>query len=202
MSNLTKYCKGCQEHQPLDKFYKSKRESLGVSDLCKIHFSLRCKERYERKKEEILAKNKVWELNNPEKMREYKKAYKHSEHGKSKTNARYALRYKNDPNFKLKVLTKSTLQRLFKHTKKTKKSIHYFGCSLGELKTYLQNTAYDNGYFDFDINNFDGNEYHIDHVIPFSRWTEITGRPIDQSNSFKNLQILKASENLIKSDSI
>lgn len=67
---------------------------------------------------------------------------------------------------------------------------------------HLQKTAIDNGYTDFDICNYDGNEYHIDHIIPCSSF-DLTD-PEEQKKCFHwtNLQILSAFDNMSKSDNI
>ena len=74
------------------------------------------------------------------------------------------------------------------------------GCTIEELKEHLQKTAIKNGYNDFDINNYSGKEYHIDHIKPCSSFD--LSKPEDQAKCFhySNLQILTATENLIKSD--
>ncbi len=37
------------------------------------------------------------------------------------------------------------------------------GCDLNTLKNHLQKTAIKNGFLNFDINNYSGYDYHIDH---------------------------------------
>jgi hypothetical protein len=55
---------------------------------------------------------------------------------------------------------------------------------------------------DFDINNYSGKDYHIDHIIPCASF-DLT-KPEEQLKCFNwsNLQILTAHENMSKSDNI
>ena len=46
----------------------------------------------------------------------------------------------------------------------------------------------------------DGSKYHVDHIIPISRWlTELNGQ---DPNHISNLQLIEKRDNLIKSNKI
>jgi hypothetical protein len=76
------------------------------------------------------------------------------------------------------------------------------GCPLDFLKKHLQKAALNNGYVDFDINNYSGNEYHIDHIIPCVAFYLIC--PYHQKLCFhwSNLQILRKEDNIRKKDRV
>jgi len=59
-----------------------------------------------------------------------------------------------------------------------------------------------NGYLDFDINNYDGKEYHIDHIIPCDVFNLKCSYHQKICFHYTNLQILKAKENIKKSNKI
>ena len=113
-------------------------------------------------------------------------------------------RRKTDSNFKIKKLLRSRIRTALtrQHTRKPHSTIKLIGCSIELLKEHLQKTAIDNGYVDFDINNYNGHQYHIDHVIPCASF-DLT-IPENQMKCFHytNLQILTAQENFSKNDSI
>lgn len=77
----------------------------------------------------------------------------------------------------------------------------YMGCSKQEYLQYLQETAISNGYNDFDINNYDHSEYHIDHIIPKSKFNLDCTFHRKLCFHYSNVQILSSSENLSKSNS-
>jgi len=81
---------------------------------------------------------------------------------------------------------------------KSYRTKNLIGCSLNNLKNRLQKTAIMNGYKDFDINNYDGKKYHIDHIIPCSIFDLSKEEEQRKCFHWSNLQILEASENLKK----
>jgi hypothetical protein len=85
---------------------------------------------------------------------------------------------------------------------KSQHTLNLIGCSIDYLKQHLQETAIKNGYLNFDINNYSGKKYHIDHIKPCSSFN--LTKPEEQLKCFNwsNLQILSAKENMIKHDKI
>ena len=72
------------------------------------------------------------------------------------------------------------------------------GCSIEQLKVHLRETALQNGYSDYV--NYDPKKYHIDHIIPLSRWNLTCGYHQRLCQHYSNLQILTKEDNLRKSD--
>lgn len=110
--------------------------------------------------------------------------------------------YKNrryyDVEFRLMTLLRRRLLQALNGRNKSKSTLQLLGCSINYLKEHLQKTAINNGYCNFDINNYSGQDYHIDHIIPCSSFD--LSKPEEQKKCFhySNLQILTAQENLIK----
>ena len=139
--------------------------------------------------------------------KEYMKSDKFKEYLKSDKRKEYMKEYlknrsKTDINFKMIKWCRSQIFRLVK-TKKLH-SFEYIGCSVDFLLKYLQQTAKVNGYSDFDINSYIGKEYHIDHVVPCSSFN-FDNPKTKEANlklccNFRNLQVLKANDNLMKHD--
>lgn len=107
-------------------------------------------------------------------------------------------RKKIDLNYKLSILLRRRIGMAIKHTKKQLHAPELIGCSLDFLKIYLQQTAIANGYLGFDINNYDGRKYHIDHIVPCAAFN--LGCKYHQLLCFNysNMQILKSEVNLSK----
>ena len=81
---------------------------------------------------------------------------------------------------------------------KADRSLNLLGCSVEQLKQHLQETAIKNGYTDFDINNYDTSQFHIDHVIPCESFNLVNEDQQRRCFHYSNLQILTAKENLEK----
>ena len=114
---------------------------------------------------------------------------------------RRSFRRENDPVYVLTRRLRSRIRIALNGKSKSKSSMELLGCDLVTARAHLQNTAINNGYTSFDINNYNSSEYHIDHIKPCSSF-DLTD-PIQQAECFnyKNLQILTAYENLSKGDS-
>lgn len=74
----------------------------------------------------------------------------------------------------------------------------YLGCSIDQLKTHLQQTAINNDYTTFDINNYSGKEYHIDHIVPCDAFNLKCLYHQKLCFHYTNLQILLKEDNLAK----
>jgi hypothetical protein len=109
---------------------------------------------------------------------------------------------RKDPTFRIVENLRKRIHSALKHNIKSKRTLELLGCSMEYLKAHLQNTAIGNGYLNFNIENFSGKEYHIDHIIPCAYFD--LSIPENQSKCFHytNLQILSVTDNLYKSDKL
>ena len=105
-----------------------------------------------------------------------------------------------DIGFKIRVNMSRRILSALKYNKKIDKTMNLVGCSIKDLKNYLQQTAILNGYKDFNINNYNSQDYHIDHIIPCSSFDLSKEEQQRKCFNYTNLQILTAKENLAKSD--
>jgi hypothetical protein len=124
----------------------------------------------------VLASNRKFKLENPEKLRQYEKKA-------LETNVQHRLRRSLRNRFK----------QALRGNYKTGSSVADLGCSIEELKIWLENNFTTGMTWD----NY-GTFWHIDHVQPLALF-DLTDR--DQlliAVNFKNLQPLEARENLIK----
>ena len=74
------------------------------------------------------------------------------------------------------------------------------GCSRDFFLEHLQKTAITNGYLNFNVQDFSGYEFHVDHQIPVIAWNNNCSYHQKLCWHYSNLQILSADENLNKSD--
>ena len=110
-------------------------------------------------------------------------------------------RRNTDPYYNLTRRLRARIRTALNGTQKSISSLELLGCSIEEFKHHLQNTAIKNGYLDFDINNYSGRDFHIDHIKPCASFD--LNCPEEQKECFNwsNMQILTSSENLSKGDS-
>ena len=113
-----------------------------------------------------------------------------------KRNPYFSRRRKEDYIFKLKEQVRNLINISIKskgHRKNTK-TMNLVGCDLDYLIDYLLKTYKDNYGYDWDKKE----PVHIDHIIPMA--TATTKEEVINLCHYTNLQLLKASDNLKKSD--
>lgn len=111
-------------------------------------------------------------------------------------------RYNEDPLFRLQHNVASRIRRSLNGYNKSANTVSLLGCSIEFFKEWLQATAYANGYLDFNIDDYDRNEYHIDHMIPCSSFDFSDPEEQRKCHHWSNQQILKAQINLKKHHSL
>jgi len=158
------------------------------------------KQYYQKNREIYIKRKQEWRKNNPEKDKEERKKY--VENNKEKVN-KYHSEWKknkriNDDEYKLKEnmsrRIRYELNTLLKG-KKTKRTFEYLGCSIDELKKYLETKFTGNMSWD----NY-GKVWHIDHIIPCASWNLSDEFENNCCWNYRNLQPLYASENQSKKD--
>lgn len=183
-----KICSSCKEEKEVSNFYRDSYAPDGLYTQCKV-----CNNKTQTK----------WKTNNDFIYREVLKTS--NKKRKRKILKYLSDRYKNDINYKFKTNLRNRIRYIIrkKGNNKTNKSSILLGCSIEFLKEHLQKTAIQNGYNKFDINNYSGRKYHIDHIIPINAFSDL-GQKQQQLICFnwKNLQILTAKENEVKNDNI
>lgn len=105
-------------------------------------------------------------------------------------------------NFRIKKLLRGRVRNAIKPFKKSDSTLSLIGCSIGQLKIHLQQTAMKNEYLGFDIDFYDSSKYHIDHIVPCSAFHLSCSFHQKLCFNWSNLQILKSDENLKKSDNL
>jgi len=192
-----KTCTKCNQTKPVSEFHK---RGNSYKSRCKKCRNLDKKQYRQNNKEKIKLSNKKYHQNNKEKEQiRHKIYYENNKKQLIKQSVIYNNnRYKNDSNFRLIQNLRNRTRKVLNGIFKSKPTLELIGCSIEYLKEHLQQTAINNGYTDFDINNYSGDEYHIDHIKPCSSFD--LSNPEEQKLCFhySNLQILLAQENLTK----
>lgn len=219
----TKICKKCFKEKNIDNYRKSGKYYRSECKECEKIYNRTHRSEYQKKyskmyrernqekikeymkkyrkehKENIKEKNKLYKIKHKNEISEYMKKYRKD--NKSKINEKKKMyekeHYKIKEN-KLKVNIRNLLSKCFlkKGYKKNTKSEKILGCNYAMFTEHLLNTFKKNyGY------EWDGIEkVHIDHIIPLA--TAKTEEEIIKLCNYKNLQLLKAKDNIIKKDKL
>jgi len=131
------------------------------------------------------------------KQREYMRKWRgeNREHYQSYLNAYERERMQNDVYFRLKRRLRDRFKNYFKS--KTSKIDKYTGCSIPNLKHYLELQ------FTPEMNwDNQGSYWHIDHIKPIDSFDLTKESDLKAALHYTNLQPLSGAENLIKKDKI
>jgi hypothetical protein len=139
-------------------------------------------------KDKINIKIKNWMSNN-EKYKEHRRLYSLN-------------RTHTDINFRILQNLRHRIKEALKNNFKSAHTLELLGCSIDHLKQHLQQTTINNGYIDFDINNYSGHQYHIDHIMPCSKFNLKCSFHQKLCFNWSNMQILSAKDNIKKHTSI
>ena len=156
------------------------------------------KVRYQNNKEEYARKSKIYRENHKEEKRLQDKRYR--EKHREQLNKKQLQRKEKDPIYKLKCNLRGMIKDSFRRRgfKKKQKGEEIYGCSVNELIEHLIKT-YENNYNEkWDWKYL--KNVHVDHVIPLA--SANTEEEVKKCCHYTNLQLLKAKDNLIKSDKL
>ena len=108
------------------------------------------------------------------------------------------LRRKTDPIYKFTMNVRGRILMALKTTKKADRTVGLLGCSINELRAYLESLFLEGMSWD----NYGYYGWHIDHVLPCASFD--LSNPEEQRKCFhySNLQPLWAADNMKKSDKI
>lgn len=228
MVDQSKICNKCRIEKPLDKFKKDKTCSKGIGNICKechnivarlyrlnnpVKFNNSQKKYLEKNRDKRNKHQKEYYLNNKNDINKRNKKYRETEKYKkwknkykddNRENKNMWLKdYRKDPCNAMVAKLRCRIRAAVKN--KANKAMHtkeLINCSVKHLMNHLQGTAIKNGYNNFDINNYSGKEYHIDHIIPCDAFNLKCLYHQRLCFHWSNLQILKAEKNLFKSDMV
>lgn len=191
MENVKK-CSKCLRDLELKDFFKQKSHKDGLRSACKSCTGKLSKRYYDTNIEEISVRRKSYHQANLEVERAKLRLW-------SKTHSKQKQVYKKrmlreNPQFKLQELLRSRLKKALKNEPKRGSAIKDLGCSIEELKTYLE-SKFQLG-MSWDNYGFYG--WHIDHVRPLTSFDLTDTEEIKKACHYTNLQPLWAKDNLSK----
>jgi hypothetical protein len=227
-------CIRCLTWQPLTQFSKSKKTKSGHLNTCRRCVCSRRRAAYAKNPEHFRAKRKAWsEKNkqkdleqqrnryhlNPEKFRAKSQNYRKnnplkvellSNEWRLKNKAHCAAyqrhKYKTNIQSRLKTLISGRIfESLFiAKTSKNKKTVDLLGCSMKQLKAYLESLFEQGMTWENHGRYLKGGlmTWHIDHVIPCAAFDLTDPEQQKKCFHYSNLQPLWAVDNLQKQDKL
>lgn len=172
-----KSCHGCQKILELTDFYKSTVNKDGYRNKCKKCLLIKQKEDYKSNPERFKIASKKWtDKNNTEEKKIQKRLY-------------IQKRLKEDIHFKLAHNLRSRLYNAIKRNQKIGSAIDDLGCSILELKIYIESKFTEGMTWD----NY--GEWELDHIIALSTVDLTNKEQFLKVNNYSNLQPLWKSQN-------
>jgi hypothetical protein len=208
-----KICRNCKTEKQLDEFHTHPHGKDGHINVCKECVKLKRKKYYSENALKFRQYSKEYRKNNKEKNKKqhdnwkklnpnYYKNYHKKQRDKNREKIRkyqneyFLKRTRNDLNFKLAVNIRKRLGRSIKDKWKSGSSIKDLGCSIEELKIYLEK-QFKPG---MTWNNWKRDGWHIDHIIPLSTFDLTDPKQFKKAVHYTNLQPLWWYENLSKNN--
>jgi hypothetical protein len=162
-------------------------------------------------KEKAKLQNKSWEEVNKEKRKKYKKLYRDSNknqttewiknwriNNKDKIRVYRNIKRETNIQYKLSDNLRGRLRKAIKGNQKSGSAVKDLGCTIDELKTYLESKFLNGMTWD----NYGLRGWHIDHIKPLSSFDLSDRKQMLEACHYTNLQPLWAKDNLVKSDNI
>jgi hypothetical protein len=148
------------------------------------------------KKVRDVQKTKEWRHNNNARTKEYShRFYNDNKEKVIKANGAYAkVRKRTDIGYRLATVLRSRLNKLLRGKVKIGSHVKDLGCSLKELRTYLE-SKFSSG---MSWENYGMHGWHVDHILPLSSFDLTRPEELKLAVHYTNLQPLWAIDNLKK----
>lgn len=180
--NLThKVCTLCGVNKDASCFRKRKLVSgIALSSNCKD-----CRKEIETE----------WSKNNIKRVREIKRKWKetHKEKYKESERKRSKFKYKNDPNYRIRLLLRRRFKEILGHKKINLSAIKLLGCSIEYFKSYIESQFVE----DMNWDNHGQFGWHIDHIKPLYSFDFVNNpESIKEAFHYTNMRPLWWKENI------
>lgn len=189
-----KHCTKCKFTKALTEFNKKSGSKDGFSSYCKTCNQAYLKSWNSINKEQKKLNRIKWDSDNREYLREKKRKYK--EANQLKINKLERERKKTDLQFRLACSLRVRFAKALKKNSKGGSAVLDLGCSIEELKTYLESKFQPGMSWD----NYGLNGWHIDHIRPLVSFDLTDKDQVKEACKYTNLQPLWAEDNLSKGD--
>lgn len=197
----SKKCNCCKQLLSIDLFHKNKAFADGFSHYCKI-----CRKNFYKKNLKAQEYDKNYSIKNKEKRKETVK--KHYNKNKLKIAERKKIYYqlnkkkysdkekkrRENIQYKVKSNISRRIRSLLTGGKINKSTINFLGCSIEELKIFIEKKFREGMSWD----NYGLKGWHLDHIKPCSSFDLTKEEDVKKCFHYTNLQPLWAKDNLSK----
>lgn len=228
IKKMNKLCSKCNICKPIEHFHKRSTSRDGFRPDCKDCRKLESTNHYFNNSEKLKKYQKIYAQKNKEKIKINKSKYfkanreqcyvkaakwrtlnrekdrllklkssKNLKENRKLSRKKYAAKMKLDVNYRVKLALRSRLHSILKTkaiNKIVKNSFDLIGCTSNYLKLYLEQQFKPGMTWE----NYGVNGWHIDHIIPLSKFNLTTLEEQKKACHYTNLQPLWAFENLSK----
>ncbi len=160
--------------------------------LCRKHYM----SQYRNNPKQKIKEKELWQRwfdKNKEHYKKNRKENRSTKEFKDRCNKLKRIRYNNDIDFKLRIILRTAFSRLLNGKSKKYKSEEYLGCSVEELKKYIEFQFQPGMLWD----NWSRNGWHIDHIKSLSSFGT-TEEEFKKACHYSNLQPLWWRDNISK----
>ncbi len=215
-----KTCTKCKLEKELREFCKQSANKDGLYYVCRSCVAISSKIYKDKKKKKIHKQGKIYREKNIEKIKERNrryyaenkerlkdksrkwysdnlashKAYKQTSKYKKRRRKLQRDRYKNDPEYRLTAILRSSFTGRIKKEYKSESVVALVGCSISFAKDYLAER------FTEGMSWSNHGDWHIDHIRPCASFDLTDPEQQRQCFHYTNLQPLWAADNIRKSD--
>ena len=198
-----KCCAQCNAWKSPDDFYFRNKRSSALQTHCKACMRKRARENYHKRMSDPLVEKEFRKRSaeyghaNKEARAQARRLrrIRHPEKIRQRDRERYH-KYKKNIQFRLAMNLRSRLRSALKGSFKGGSAVRNLGCSIDQLKHWLE------GQFAFGMSWDNYGDWHIDHIIPLSRFDLTNHEEVKVACHYTNLQPLWAEHNLKKGDSL
>ena len=186
-----KICSKCKLNKDNSSFSKGKRLKDGLQTFCKD-----CYSEYHKKYSKIdknIKHRRIWEK---EYRQREKVKIKRSEYHKIYIKSWHKNKLLTDPEYKLKYILRKRLNMALKRNQKSGSAVRDLGCTILELKLYLEKQFKDGMNWGNYGKNFGC--WNIDHIIPLVRFNLSNRDQFLKAVHFTNLQPMWSIDNMSK----
>ena len=183
-------CTICSIEKDLGNFYlKDNGKSRADCKDCHSARMLRYREKNQEKIKKV--KKRHYALNNERIIAQVNNYYVNN---KSVIHFKHAERYRSDALHALKLCLRNRLNIAIKKQYKSGSAVRDLGCSIEELKLYLESKFQEGMTWD----NHGVYGWHIDHIVALSRFDLTNRKELLKAVHYSNLQPLWAKDNIRK----
>lgn len=194
-------CKECQKKYRAENYQKNKERAALQSkkryEEKREEILKQQKEYYKKNKDKVLAKNKRWNEEFKEEREAYLKQYYQENKVKYRKRSRdWHRKFRKTPKGRLVNTLRARLSSVTRGLKNEETTKSLIGCSYEEFKHHIERQFQDGMTWD----NYGVHGWHVDHIIPITKFDLSQEEHIKKCFHYSNLQPLWAKQNWSKSN--